>query len=167
MLFLLEGMYYRHLGFPKTGTDALHREVLREISDDINTLFVYVNENERRLLLDKKRASNTFVDSVGFSKGVIFFRDAPGATGKILVTKLLLDKVRQLKDMTLAVASSGITATLLSDGRNEHSTFKLPMDIASSDNPIFCLSKSLHFPKCQKGAGYSYGMKLPCHTGQF
>lgn len=170
MSFLLEGMYYRHLSCPKThrtGTDALSTEVLREISYDINTLFVYVYENEQRLLPDKNRASNIFVDSVGFSKGVIFFRDPPGATGKILVTKLLLAKVRQLKDMTLAVASSGITATLLSDGRTEYSTFKLPMDMASSDNPICCLSKSLHWPRCQKDAGYSYGMNLPCHTGQF
>lgn len=46
--------------------------------------------------------------------------DGPGRTGKIFVTKLLLAKVRQKKGIALAVAFSGITATLLPRGRITH-----------------------------------------------
>lgn len=46
----------------------------------------------------------------------MFFLDATGGTGKIFVTKLLLAKVQQHKDTVLAVALSGIAATLLPGG---------------------------------------------------
>ena len=62
------------------------------------------------------------------SKELCFFIDAPRGTGKTFSTNLLLAKVRQRKYIAIAVASSGIAATLLKGGITAHSTFKLPLD---------------------------------------
>ncbi|GFY72135.1 ATP-dependent DNA helicase [Trichonephila inaurata madagascariensis] len=43
--------------------------------------------------------------------------------------------------MAVAVASSGIAATLLAGGRIAHSAFKLPLDLARSDNATCNISK--------------------------
>lgn len=51
---------------------------------------------------------------------------------------LLLATVRQKAKIAVAVASSGIAATLLEGGRTAHSTFKLPLDIIRSDVPPTC-----------------------------
>ncbi|XP_071579754.1 uncharacterized protein [Temnothorax nylanderi] len=56
--------------------------------------------------------------------------DAPGGTGKTFVISLILAKVRSQKKIAIAVASSGIAATLLSGGRTAHSTFKLPLNVS-------------------------------------
>lgn len=46
---------------------------------------------------------------------------------------LLLARVRYGGNIALAVASSGIAATLLVEGRTAHSTFKLPLKYDSDD----------------------------------
>ena len=46
---------------------------------------------------------------------------------------LLLAKVREKKEIALAVASSGIAATLLTGGRTAHSAFKLQLNLASTE----------------------------------
>ena len=58
-----------------------------------------------------------------------FFLDAPGGTGKTFLINLLLAQIRSSGKVALAVASSGIAATLLSGGRTAHSTFKLPLNV--------------------------------------
>ena len=55
------------------------------------------------------------------SKGK-YFLDVPGGTGKTFIINLLLAKVRFDKKIALAVASSGIAATLLEGGQTAHST---------------------------------------------
>ena len=50
--------------------------------------------------------------------------DAPGGTGKTFVTDLILAKIKCQGKIALAVASSGIAATLIAGGRMAHSTFK-------------------------------------------
>lgn len=56
--------------------------------------------------------------------------DAPGGTGKTFLANLLLAKVRQSGKKALAVASSGIAATLLNGGKTAYSTFKLPLAVS-------------------------------------
>lgn len=46
---------------------------------------------------------------------------------------MLLSKVRSEKNVAIAVASSGIAATLLEGGRTAHSAFKLPLNLRNSD----------------------------------
>ena len=76
--------------------------------------------------------------------------NAPGGTGKTFVINLLLAHVRKEKKIALAVASSGIAATLLHGGITAHSTFKLPLDLAKKD-----------FPTCniKRGTGVSQLLK--------
>ena len=74
-------------------------------------------------------------------QGGVNFLDAPGGTGKTYLLNLLLAKVRQEGDIALAVASSGIAATLLDGGKTAHSTFKLPLNIASCDMPTCNINK--------------------------
>lgn len=45
---------------------------------------------------------------------------------------LLLAKIRSENKIALAVASSGIAATLLTGGRTVHSSFKVPTNLANS-----------------------------------
>ena len=54
---------------------------------------------------------------------------------------MFLAQVRRKKDIALAVASSGIAATLLPGGRTAHSTFKLPFDLTSTDEPLCNVSR--------------------------
>ncbi|XP_076059365.1 uncharacterized protein LOC143035976 [Oratosquilla oratoria] len=55
------------------------------------------------------------------------FVNAAGGTGKSFLLNLLLDTVRSRGKIALAVASSGIAATVLSGGRTAHNMFKIPL----------------------------------------
>ncbi|KAL8601841.1 hypothetical protein ACOMHN_020576 [Nucella lapillus] len=61
---------------------------------------------------------------------------------KTFLINHLLAKVRKQGEIAIAVASSGIAATLLTGGRTAHSTFKLPMNLAQQDMPTCNLSKN-------------------------
>jgi hypothetical protein len=52
---------------------------------------------------------------------------APGGTGKTWTCNTILDEIRGAGNVALAVASSGIAATLLDGGRTFHSRFKMPI----------------------------------------
>ncbi|XP_045536286.1 uncharacterized protein LOC106720810 [Papilio machaon] len=68
--------------------------------------------------------------------------NAPGGTGKTFLLNLLLAQIRKDKGVAVAVASSGIAATLLSGGRTAHSILKLPLNLAHEEMPICNISKS-------------------------
>ncbi|GBP91732.1 hypothetical protein EVAR_92009_1 [Eumeta japonica] len=96
---------------------------------DTNNLTAFVNENLPKLVPDQRHAFETIVDSVIHDKRKVFFLDAPGGTGKTFLANLILAKIRQSGKIAIAVASSGIAATLLKDGKTAHSTFKLPLSV--------------------------------------
>ncbi|GBM09184.1 hypothetical protein AVEN_169133-1 [Araneus ventricosus] len=58
-----------------------------------------------------------------------FFLDGPAGTGKTFVYSTLLHAFRGKGDQAIAVASTGITTTLLSGGRTAHSIFKIPLTL--------------------------------------
>ncbi|KAL3813051.1 hypothetical protein ACJIZ3_014319 [Penstemon smallii] len=68
-----------------------------------------------------------------------FFLDGPGGTGKTYLYRALLAFVRSGGEIALAVASSGVAASLLPGGRTAHSRFKLPID--AEDKSISKISK--------------------------
>ncbi|CAB3233342.1 unnamed protein product [Arctia plantaginis] len=80
--------------------------------------------------------------SVLFNEGKIFFLDASGGTGKTFITNLILAKVRSQGKLALAVASSGIAATLLAGGRTAHSTFKLPLTVSLQKDSVCSIRKN-------------------------
>ena len=57
------------------------------------------------------------------------FLDGPGGTGKTFLYECLSANLRSRGKKVIAVASSGIAATLLTGGRTAHSQFKIPIDI--------------------------------------
>ena len=67
------------------------------------------------------------------------FIDAPGGTGKTFLSRIMLAYVREKGWIALAVASSGIAATLFEGGRTAHSAFKIPID-DKSDKPCCNMS---------------------------
>ena len=58
-----------------------------------------------------------------------FFIDGPAGTGKTFLYNTLLANIRLHGDIAIAVASSGIAALLISDGRTAHSRFKIPLKV--------------------------------------
>ncbi|XP_059221065.1 uncharacterized protein LOC131995857 [Stomoxys calcitrans] len=113
-------------------------EYTRETSYDQSKLLQNIAQDEPRLNIDQKKVFTTLLSSIDNNEGKIFFLDAPGGTGKTFLINLLLTKVRSTGKIALAVASSGIAATLLEGGRTAHSTFKLPLKIATDDNKSIC-----------------------------
>ena len=119
------------------------REVLRERAYNFDDLRNFIEENEPKLRdnEDQKHAYDTFVQAAEGGEGGLFFLDAPGGTGKTFVTNLLMAKIRQQKKIVAAVASTGIAAQLLVGGRTSHSTFKLPLDMTTTDTPTCNVSR--------------------------
>ena len=74
--------------------------------------------------------------------GEIFFLDAPGGYGKTFVIKLILASIQSKNDIALAIASSGIAATLLPGGRTAPSALKLPLNLHSTETPTCNIFKS-------------------------
>ena len=66
------------------------------------------------------------------------FLQAPGGTGKTYVLTTIINMLRASGKIVLAVASSGLAALLLPDGRTAHSRFKIPIDV---DDQSFCFIK--------------------------
>ena len=113
-----------------------------ETSYDARILQNFVAENVNKLLPDQRVVFNNVLDSVFKDNGGIFFLDAPGGTGKTFVLKLLLAEVRRKNVVALAVASSGIAATLLPGGRTAHSTFKLPLNLFAEQENVCNINKT-------------------------
>ena len=85
---------------------------------------------------DQREVYFSILNSIESGKGLTFFNDAPGGTGKTLLLNLLLAKVRQKKIITLALASSGIAETLLDAGRTAYIMFRLPLYLLRQENPL-------------------------------
>jgi len=94
-----------------------------------------IQENEPCLVPDQREVFNKITQAVFNGSGGTFFLDASGGTGKTFLINLLLAKIRQRNMIALAVASSGIAATLLTGGRTAHSVFKLPLNLESMEAP--------------------------------
>lgn len=108
--------------------DARNSEILRETSYDGDSLRSYLNDNYPKLVDDQKKVFHEISSAIESERGGIFFIDAPGGTGKTFLLTLILAKVRQAGKIALALASSGIAATLLPGGRTAHSGLKLCLD---------------------------------------
>ncbi|CAF1606331.1 unnamed protein product [Rotaria magnacalcarata] len=140
----MAGKDLKQLGLPTPQTtlgDRLTREILRETSYDLNDLNKYISRNEPLLLPNQRAAHNAILDRINRNVGEIIFLDAPGGTGKTFVINLLLAKIRQQSKIAIAVASSGIAATLLHGGRTAHSTLKLPLNLTQCEASLDNISK--------------------------
>lgn len=148
----LGGRLLKEYGLPQPSKEQQfeNREFLKETSYDLASLENTVKNNEGSLNDEQKAVYNQINTKIESNEGGIFFLDAPGGTGKTLLINLLLAKVRSTRGIALAVASSGIAATLLEGGRTAHATFKLPLNLTTADTPICNISKQSNFAEVLK-----------------
>ncbi|CAF3061617.1 unnamed protein product [Rotaria sp. Silwood2] len=121
--------------------DRLNSAMLRETSYDVKELDAYITANEPLLVPDQRAAYDAILNQIEKKAGGIIFLDAPGGTGKTFVINLLLAKIRHQSKIAIAVASSGIAATLLHGGRTAHSTLKLPLKFLENQTHVCSITK--------------------------
>ncbi|XP_017467368.1 PREDICTED: uncharacterized protein LOC108359826 [Rhagoletis zephyria] len=142
---LMCGSLLSTLGMPAPNRslhDAFNRELQREQDYDQDELAERVRTNVTLLNAEQKNVYDSLMKVVDDGTGGIYFLDAPGGTGKTFLISLILAKIRSRSQIALAVASSGIAATLLEGGRTAHSAFKLPMNVLTVDQPTCTLTKN-------------------------
>nr|XP_027082661.1 uncharacterized protein LOC113704998 [Coffea arabica] len=81
-----------------------------------------------KLNAEQKHAYDLILQTVFSSKGQSFFIDGPGGTGKTFLYRSLLATLRSQGYIAIAVATSGVAASILPGGRTAHSRFKIPLD---------------------------------------
>nr|XP_027121996.1 uncharacterized protein LOC113738929 [Coffea arabica] len=78
----------------------------------------------------QKRAYDDILAEVYSSGNKSFFVDGPGGTGKTFLYSSLLATLRSQGYIAIAVASSGVAASILPGGRTAHSRFKILLDVS-------------------------------------
>ncbi|XP_044315200.1 ATP-dependent DNA helicase pfh1-like [Drosophila rhopaloa] len=142
---LMCGSLLATLGMPALSSsmhDAFNREFQREHHFDQPNLAERVRPNVPLLNAEQKNVYDSIMKVVCDETGGLYFLDAPGGTGKTFVISLILATIRSRSQIAVAVASSGIAATLLEGGRTAHSALKLPMNLLTVDQPTCTMNKN-------------------------
>jgi predicted RND superfamily exporter protein len=74
-----------------------------------------------------QNAFDNIIESVDKNLGKQNFVDGYGGTGKIYLWKPITTKLPSEEKIVLAVASCGVAALLLQEGRTSHSRFHIPL----------------------------------------
>ncbi|XP_076037203.1 uncharacterized protein LOC143022743 [Oratosquilla oratoria] len=118
-------------GLPASrGGEKTTNMIRRERSYNKEKLAEEVKEKSALLNHKQRHCYDTVLARIENSKKYAnngIFIDASGGTGKSFVLNTLLDTVRSHGKIALAVASSGIAATVLHGGRTAHNMFKIPL----------------------------------------
>ena len=112
-----------------------------EMNYDISELTDRVNEAVPNLTGEQSEVYHEVLESVESNRGKMFFLDAPGGTGKTHLMNLILAMIRSGNNIAIAVASTGIGATLLDGGRTAHAVFKLPLHLERTEEPVCNISR--------------------------
>ena len=131
-------------GMPEPSFDGerINRDYAMEINYDPVDLADILQTDVSRLTEEQRSIFDRVCRSVDSALGEMLFVDAPGGTGKTFLTKVILAKVRSQNKIALAVASSGIAATLLPGGKTAHTMFKIPIDLDRTENPVCNISRN-------------------------
>ncbi|GFX77454.1 ATP-dependent DNA helicase PIF1 [Trichonephila clavipes] len=133
------------LGMPASNRPAnnlFDRDLQRETHYDSDELGTFVRTNLPQLILEQRIAYDRIMRAITEQSGGLFFIDAPGGTGKTFLLSLILATIRSQNNIALAIASSGIAATLLDGGRTTHSALKLPLNLQNTEAPTCNISKN-------------------------
>lgn len=136
----------------RSALDMLDRELQREQQFDCNKLRAFIQANITKLNIQQKNAYDNIIRAVDNNAGGFYFLDAPGGTGKTFLISLILANIRSQQKIALAIASSGIAATLLDGGRTAHSALKLPLNIQVVETPTCNISRNSAMAKVLRGA---------------
>ncbi|CAN7132097.1 unnamed protein product, partial [Brassica rapa subsp. narinosa] len=88
-----------------------------------DTQFTLLNADQRAIY-------DSVLDSVDKKSGKLFFVNGAGGTGKTFLYQTIISRLRSKKQIVLPVASSGIAALLLPNGRTAHSRFNIPLKLS-------------------------------------
>ena len=110
----------------------LPRIVQEELAHDGDELQDQLAAQLPVLLPSQRDVYNQVLAAVDERRPLAVFVDAAGGTGKTFLFNVLLAAVRARGLVALAVAYSGIAATLLSGGRTFHSRFKAPLNLEAT-----------------------------------
>lgn len=136
------GKELRDFGLP--GVSERHRELAAQLEEaaelrrlppvlqeeldyDIQQLRDQAADRLPTLLPSQREMADAVLEAVRRHAPLAVFVDAPGGTGKTYTFNAILSAVRAERRVALAVAYSGIAATLLDGGRTFHSRFKAPL----------------------------------------
>jgi len=97
---------------------------------------------------DQAAAFDAVLESITNNQGHLFFIHASGC-GKTFLCNTIAAEVRRRGQVALCVASSGIAALLLDEGRTSHSCFKIPLSI-HEDSVARLKRNSYMFPVLQQ-----------------
>ncbi|XP_071905593.1 uncharacterized protein [Coffea arabica] len=86
----------------------------------------------QKLNFEQKHAYDVILKACFSFEEQAFFVDGPGGTGKTFLYRALLATLRSQNHVALAVATSGIAASILPGGRTAHSRFKIPLDFSKT-----------------------------------
>ncbi|GFX67059.1 ATP-dependent DNA helicase [Trichonephila clavipes] len=117
-------------------------DLQRETHYDSDELGTFVRKNIPQLILEQRIAYDRIMRAITEQSGGLFFIDAPGGTAKTFLLSLILATIRSQNNIALAIASSGIAATLLDGGRTTHSALKLPLNLQNTEAPTCNISKN-------------------------
>ncbi|XP_055584901.1 uncharacterized protein LOC129737764 [Uranotaenia lowii] len=133
------------VGIPAPHRDSnniLDRDLRQETVYDTEELSSFVERNIRNMNEEQRAVYDTIMSAILEQSGGFFFLDAPGGTGKTFLISLILARLRSERKIALAIASTGIAATLLAGGRTAHSALKLPLNLQINEAPTCNISKS-------------------------
>ena len=134
------GKNLENFGMPSPDRERENQHLFEELNYDIDQLKTYVNERVPLLSAEQKIVYDFVLNKIDKNEGCVIFLDAVAGTGKTFLLNLILASVR-IKGIALAIASSGIAATLLDGGRTAHSLLKLPLNLHELENPTCNLNK--------------------------
>jgi hypothetical protein len=124
------------------GTASIdNRLILDELNYDASTIAYFVENDVSKLNTSQKDVFDKICASVMNSEGKTFFVYGYGGTGKPFLWTTLLNFIRGQGKIAPDVASFGIAALLLLEGRTPHSRFKIPLDIKQNS---MCNAKKKH-----------------------
>ncbi|CAH2098236.1 unnamed protein product [Euphydryas editha] len=127
---------------PTVDEERINREYASEINYNPVELTEILQSGFSNLTEEQRQTYDRVCCSVDNASGEILFLDAPGGTDKTFLTKIILARIRSLNKIALAVASSGIAATLLPGGRTAHTMFKILIDLNSTESPVCNVSRN-------------------------
>ncbi|XP_033133939.1 uncharacterized protein LOC103833495 [Brassica rapa] len=110
----------------KLGNSLWTQELDYDVAEETlrhDTQFTLLNADQRAIY-------DSVLDSVDKKSGKLFFVNGAGGTGKTFLYQTIISRLRSKKQIVLPVASSGIAALLLPNGRTAHSRFNIPLKLS-------------------------------------
>ncbi|GFX16779.1 ATP-dependent DNA helicase [Trichonephila clavipes] len=122
--------------------NIINSDVQREHQFDMTSLAAFVVDNEQLLTAEQRNVYDQINVFIAERQGGLFFLDAPDGTGKTFLISLILARIRSQNHIALAIASSGIAATVLDGGHTAHSALKVPLNVHTNPDAMCNIKKN-------------------------